>query len=53
MSNDDIVAALEAMYKTYQSNGMFEKAQEVLFKLADLKHVAESSKTKVDNILLG
>lgn len=53
MDNAKIITELEALYQKFLTNGNFDKAQEVLFKITDLKNTSESTKNVQQNILLG
>lgn len=53
MTDFNLIKELEFIYRTLISNGNFDKAQEVLLKLTDLKTRNESTPTPDRNILLG
>jgi len=53
MSNLNIIAELEFIYKKMLENGEYGKAQEVLLKITEIKTRNESGQNTGPNILLG
>ena len=54
MDNNQILEGLQTLYTKFMTNGNWEKAQEVLFKIEEMKSTNENSK-QIDgkDILLG
>ena len=53
MDNARLVIELEMLYQKFLTLGNFDKAQEVLFKITELRHTSESTNNVQQNILLG
>ena len=53
MTDDKILKDLEFLYIQFMDKGNFEKAQETLLKITDMKSKTENKNSENGNILLG